>query len=503
MNLHALLPFVLPVLFALVIVAVLPLVAGYIVLVERKVMADMQVRLGPMRVGPHGLLQPIADAVKLLLKEDIIPESADKLIFWGAPLISVTAAMLALAALPIGPFFQIADLNIGLLFILGVSSLGIFGIVLGGWASNSHYSLLGALRSAAQLVSYETSAGMAVVGALLLAGTLSTRAIVQAQTDDGVWFIFAAPVGFFIYLVASIAETNRAPFDMPEAESELVAGYMTEYSGFRWALYFLAEYTNMVVVASIATTLFLGGWLRPFAGYVRSSIFSIIFPPLLMLWVAGYCFYRAPKQPVPVQKLFMVAVGLLCIVVALILLSCPWLAPAGSSAGLGEAGNCTARSGFCSRCRRVHLRVHVAAVHVSALPLRSVDAPGLAIPGAAFDRERDGHRRGPRRCTGSWAGRRCPSLLLRIVRHAGSGGLSGVGWREARTCICRGRGREAPRMLNEAVFYFFAALAVVSGDSGGDAPQRGAERDFPGDGAAGHGGNFPERCTRSFCSSCR
>src|SRR6185369_17040950 len=186
------------------------------------------------------------------------PESADKLLFWGAPLISVTAAMLALAVIPIGPFFQIAELNIGLLYVLGVSSLGIFGIVLGGWASNSHYSLLGALRSAAQLVSYETSAGMAVVGAVLLAGTLSTKAIVEKQAALGVWFIFAAPLGFFIYVVASIAETNRAPFDMPEAESELVAGYMTEYSGFRWALYFLAEYTNMVVVASIATTLFLG-----------------------------------------------------------------------------------------------------------------------------------------------------------------------------------------------------------------------------------------------------
>src|SRR6201997_837868 len=313
MNLNAIIPYILPVLFALVIVALLPLVAGYIVLVERKVMADMQVRLGPMRVGPHGLLQPIADAVKLLLKEDIIPESADKLVFWGAPLISVTAA------LPIGPFFQIADLNIGLLYILGISSLGIFGIVLGGWASNSHYSLMGALRSAAQLVSYETSAGMAIVGALLLAGTLSTRAIVQAQTDDGVWFIFAAPVGFFIYLVASIAETNRAPFDMPEAESELVAGYMTEYSGFRWALYFLAEYTNMVVVASIATTLFLGGWMRPFA---NTSVFNFLdyLPPLLMFSVAGYCFWRTPKQPVQVQKMFMAAVGLLCIVVALVLI---------------------------------------------------------------------------------------------------------------------------------------------------------------------------------------
>ena len=334
---NAVMPYVFPVLFALVIVAVLPLVAGYIVLVERKVMADMQVRLGPMRVGPHGLLQPIADAVKLLLKEDIIPESADKLVFWGAPLISVTAAMLALAALPIGPFFQIADLNIGLLYILGVSSLGIFGIVLGGWASNSHYSLLGALRSAAQLVSYETSAGMAVVGGLLLAGTLSTRGIVQAQSDTGWWFIFVAPVGFFIYLVASIAETNRAPFDMPEAESELVAGYMTEYSGFRWALYFLAEYTNMVVVASIATTLFLGGWLRPFANTGGVANALDYFPLVLMVWVAGYCFRRTTKQPVPVQKMFMAAVGLLCLVLAAVF-TAPVIAPAGSLLAAAKPG---------------------------------------------------------------------------------------------------------------------------------------------------------------------
>ncbi len=333
---NAIMPYVFPVLFALVIVALLPLVAGYIVLMERKVMADMQVRLGPMRVGPHGLLQPIADAVKLLLKEDIIPESADRLVFWGAPLISVTTAMLALAALPIGPFFQIADLNIGLLFILGISSLGIFGTVLGGWASNSHYSLLGALRSAAQLVSYETSAGMAIVGALLLAGTLSTRGIVLAQSETGWWFIFVVPVGFFIYLVASIAETNRAPFDMPEAESELVAGYMTEYSGFRWALYFLAEYTNMIVVASIATTLFLGGWLRPFAN-TRAFNFVDYLPPLLMVWVAGYCFWRAPKQPVAVQKMFMAAVGLLCIVLAGVL-AMPLVAPAGSLLASSKAG---------------------------------------------------------------------------------------------------------------------------------------------------------------------
>ena len=325
-----------PLVCALVIVAVLPLAAGYIVLMERKVMADMQARLGPMRVGPHGLLQPIADAVKLLLKEDIIPEEADKGIFWIAPLISVTAGMLAMSALAIGPWFQVADLNIGLLFVVGIGALGIFGIVLGGWSSNSHYSLLGALRSAAQLVSYETAAGMAIVGALLLAGTLSIREIIEAQEDYRVWFVFAAPVGFFIYVVASIAETNRAPFDLPEAESELVAGYMTEYSGFRWALYFLAEYTNMVVVASIATTLFLGGWLRPFAGS-RAFDFLDYLPSVLMLGVAGYCFYRAPKQPVKIQQMVLAAVGASFILVAGIL-AAPLLAPAGSMLASAKAG---------------------------------------------------------------------------------------------------------------------------------------------------------------------
>jgi len=220
-----------------VIVAVVPLIAGYVVLVERKLMADMQARLGPMRVGPHGLLQPIADAVKLLLKEDIIPDNADKLIFWLAPVISMVAAMTSMGAIAFGPTFQVArDINVGILFVIGVSSLGLLGIILGGWASNSHYSIIGAIRSTAQLVSYETAAGFAIVSALLLAGTLKIRAIVDAQQQSGVWFIFLAPIAFFIYLVASIAETNRAPFDLPEAESELVAGYMTEYSGFRASL---------------------------------------------------------------------------------------------------------------------------------------------------------------------------------------------------------------------------------------------------------------------------
>jgi NADH-quinone oxidoreductase subunit H len=307
--LDAIRPYIAPVIYAVVIVAVLPLMAGYIVLLERKVMAHMQARMGPMRVGPHGLLQPIADAVKLLLKEDIIPDQADKLLFWLAPLLSVTMALLAYAALPFGPAFQIADLDVGLLFILAISSLGIYGIVLGGWASNSHYSLLGALRSAAQLVSYETAAGLALVSGLLLGGSLSMKALVAAQDRSGVWFIFIVPISFFIYMVASIAETNRAPFDLPEAESELVAGYMTEYSGFRWSLYFLAEYANMIVVAGIGTTLFLGGWLRPFAS-IHLHLFGMIdaldfLPTLVFLGLAAWCTKLAMRQAVPVQKMVM------------------------------------------------------------------------------------------------------------------------------------------------------------------------------------------------------
>jgi NADH-quinone oxidoreductase subunit H len=338
---QAILPYVLPVVYAVVIVMVLPLLAGYIVLMERKVMADMQARLGPMRVGPHGLLQPIADAVKLLLKEDIMPENADRLMFWLAPLVSVTMALLAYSALPIGPAFQIADLNIGLLFILAISSLGIYGIVLGGWASNSHYSLLGALRSAAQLVSYETAAGLGLVSVLLLAGSLSMKDIVQAQLDQGVWFIFSVPFGFFIYLVGSIAETNRAPFDLPEAESELVAGYMTEYSGFRWSLYFLAEYANMVIVAGIATTVFLGGWLRPLASFHEHFPGTSIewldaFPSLLTLGVAFYCLSLAPKQPVKIQKIVMLAVAILCFILSGALLGALF-APTGVMQGIHGA----------------------------------------------------------------------------------------------------------------------------------------------------------------------
>ncbi len=301
-----------------VIVAVVPLIAGYVVLVERKLMADMQARLGPMRVGPHGLLQPIADAVKLLIKEDIIPRDSDALIFWFAPVISMVAALTSMGALYFGPSFRVAQgINIGILFVIGVSSLGFLGIILGGWASNSHYSIIGAIRSTAQLVSYETAGGLAIIAALLLAGTLKISAIVDAQAEQHVWFIFLAPIGFFIYLVASIAETNRAPFDLPEAESELVAGYMTEYSGFRWALYFLGEYANMIVVASVATTLFLGGWLRPFPN-VHWLAWLDFLPAVIIALLGVYSMYRAGKQPVKVQVWFMWAVALCCFALAVI-----------------------------------------------------------------------------------------------------------------------------------------------------------------------------------------
>jgi len=303
---------------AVLIVLVVPLIAGYIVLVERKVMADMQARLGPMRVGPHGLLQPIADALKLLIKEDLIPDDADKFIFWFAPVLSMTAALTSMGAVAFGPWFQVArDINIGLLFVVGISALGPFGIVLGGWASNNHYSIIGAIRSTAQLISYETTAGFALVSGFLLAGTLKVSGIVQAQLTDQVWYVFLAPVGFFTYLIASIAETNRAPFDLPEAESELVAGYMTEYSGFRWSLYFLAEYANMIVVGAVGTTLFLGGWLRPFPN-VQWMGWVDALPGVLLGAVGVYCVVRAGKQPAQVQALFMWAVAAACFAVALI-----------------------------------------------------------------------------------------------------------------------------------------------------------------------------------------
>ena len=257
-----------------IVFGALSAVVALMTLAERKVAAFIQVRLGPMRVGPHGILQPIADGIKLMLKEDILPARADPWIFTLAPIIALVPAFIVFAVIPFGPSFElfgktfdlhIADLNIGVLYVLSISSIGILGIILGGWASNSKYPLMGALRSAAQMVSYEVALGFSIMGVLMIAGSLSLVDIVNKQKEYGAWFVFLQPLGFILFFVCGIAETNRAPFDLPEAESELVAGFHTEYSGFRFSLYFLAEYANMIAVSAMAVTLFFGGWLRPFA----------------------------------------------------------------------------------------------------------------------------------------------------------------------------------------------------------------------------------------------
>ncbi len=281
---------------------------------ERKILAHMQVRLGPMRVGPHGLLQPIADALKLLIKEDIMPAEADPFVFWVAPVIVVITAFTVFIVVPFGPTHAVTDMNIGVLFMLGVSSLSVLGIVMAGWASNSHYPLIGALRSSAQMVSYEIAMGLAVVSAVLMTslnregtGTLSMIGIVQAQQAQHIWFVFKFfPLGliaFGIFAIAMVAETNRAPFDLPEAESELTAGFHTEYSGFRWSLFFLAEYSAMIAVSSIAVTLWLGGWMRPFPQWLSGETWDLVFsliPGVIFILLAVIAFIgviRMPKHP--------------------------------------------------------------------------------------------------------------------------------------------------------------------------------------------------------------
>jgi NADH-quinone oxidoreductase subunit H len=257
----------------------------FMTLLERKVMAWVQVRLGPMRVGPHGVLQPIADAVKLLLKEDITPARADKWVFTLAPIVSIVPALIVFAVIPFDsdvtifgyttPLHIAADINVGLLYLLSITSIGVYGIILAGYASNSKYPLLAGLRASAQLISYEIAVTMMLVSMVVTAGTLSMVGIVEAQASHGVWYAFIQPVALVVLFIGGLAETNRAPFDMPEAEQELVGGFHTEYSGMRFALFFLAEYANMIVVAAVMTTLFFGGWLRPF-------------PNVEALWVLGY-----------------------------------------------------------------------------------------------------------------------------------------------------------------------------------------------------------------------
>ncbi len=254
-----------------IVIGVLLLVIAYLIWVERKVMAHMQVRLGPMRVGWHGLLQPIADGLKLITKEDIIPANASKLLFILSPAIAMIPALLSIAVIPFGDTINImgvsidmviTDVNIGILFILAVSSVGVYGILLGGWSSNNKYSLLGGLRSSAQMISYELSMGLSLIGVIMMTESLSLVDTVNAQSN--LWFVVLQPVAFVVYAISAIAETNRCPFDLPEAETELVSGFHTEYSSMKFALFFMAEYANIITVSAVGVTFFLGGWRGPF-----------------------------------------------------------------------------------------------------------------------------------------------------------------------------------------------------------------------------------------------
>ena len=250
----------------------------FLVLMERKVIAWAQSRLGPMRVGPYGILQALADPIKLILKEDITPVKADKYVFTLAPIMSLVPALVVFAVVPFGPdpLYYISDINVGLLFIISVTSIGVYGIILGGWASNSKYPLLASLRASAQLISYEIAVTMTLVSVILTAGTLNLIGIVEAQLESGVWFGFIQPVAFVLVFIGGMAETNRLPFDMPEAETELTGGFHTEYSGMRFSLFFLAEYANIIVISAVVAILFFGGWLRPFPNVAALSFLDLV-----------------------------------------------------------------------------------------------------------------------------------------------------------------------------------------------------------------------------------
>jgi NADH-quinone oxidoreductase subunit H len=279
---------------SIVVFVALLLIVAYLTLLERKVVARIQVRVGPTRVGPAGLLQPIADGIKLLLKEDIVPSDADRHVYILAPALSLAAALAALAVIPFGDSIQvfgrkislaIADVNIGILYVFAISSLGVYGIIFGAWASNSKYPLIGGLRSAAQMVSYELCLAFSVTGVLMITRSMSLSDIVDGQSR--LWFVALQPIGFLIFLMASFAEVNRLPFDLPEAENELVGGFHTEYSSMKFAMFFLGEYGNMVTASAMVTTLYLGGWRGPFLPPVVWFLIKIFALLFFFVWVRG------------------------------------------------------------------------------------------------------------------------------------------------------------------------------------------------------------------------
>lgn len=291
--------FWIPVIKAIIIVLALLVSGAYMTLGERKICARFQVRYGPNRAGPFGILQPLADAVKAIFKEEIVPSHVDKVIYLMGPGISFAAVLITFAVIPVGPEMGIlgrqvglwiGDINVGLLFLLAIAGLGTYGVVLGGWSSNNKYSLLGALRGAAQMISYELPMGLALLAVVLIVGSLNVREIVDYQ---GGWPLIALqPIGCLVFLIAIIAESNRSPFDLPETENELVSGFMTEYGGIKFALYFIAEYTAMVVNSAIVATVFLGGWkwpallsdLHPLVGVVI-FVAKVLFVLFLFVWI--------------------------------------------------------------------------------------------------------------------------------------------------------------------------------------------------------------------------
>ena len=289
----------------IVVTVILLMAVAYTVLLERKLVGRIQNRWGPSRVGPFGLWQPLVDGAKNFLKEDLIPTAVYRPVFLLAPMIALCCAMISIAVIPFGEpnagphgldLFEISNVNIGLLIILGITSIGVYGIALAGWSSNNKYSLLGSLRSSAQLISYELALGLSLVGVVMRAGSFNLRTIVEQQAEKGIvtWNIFGGLqfIAFFIYLMAAYAETNRAPFDLPEAESELVAGYHTEYSSMKFAMFFMAEYANMITVGCVATLLFLGGWTSPWGNLLGPVENNFVNALLSIFWFVAkvFCF---------------------------------------------------------------------------------------------------------------------------------------------------------------------------------------------------------------------
>jgi NADH-quinone oxidoreductase subunit H len=287
----------------IVVTVVFLTAVAYTVLLERKLVGRIQNRWGPSRVGPFGLMQPLVDGLKLFLKEDMIPTGVYKPLYLLAPLIALGCSLLSIAVVPFGApitwhgvkFFEIADLNIGLLILLGVTSISVYGIALAGWSSNNKYSLLGALRSSAQMVSYELALGLSLVGIVLRTGSFNLAEIVRVQSTHGAlsWNLFGGGqfIAFFIYLTAAYAETNRAPFDLPEAETELTGGYHTEYSSMKFAMFFMAEYGNMITVGCVATLLFLGGWTSPFGNLLPAPQNIVLQAIIPLLWFVAKVFF--------------------------------------------------------------------------------------------------------------------------------------------------------------------------------------------------------------------